>query len=134
MSISTISHAIQSLTITNKRVSKAAAERNELLHSTWQAAHGNIPTEYIVWLEKSSVDNQTNQCTHGWAPTGNACVCHATFIRGQHYSILLALMLDGIIALDIFEGSVTKEKFLQFVEDKLVRISLFVDFRSDIFI
>jgi len=43
-------------------------------------------------------------------------------------------MLDGIIALDIFEGSVTKEKFLQFVEDKLVRISLFVDFRSDIFI
>jgi hypothetical protein len=44
-----------------------------------------------------------------------------TFLRGQRYSILPALMIDGIIALDIFEGLVTKEKFLSFLRTHLVR-------------
>ncbi|THU80351.1 hypothetical protein K435DRAFT_580250, partial [Dendrothele bispora CBS 962.96] len=35
------------------------------------------------------------------------------------YSILSALTHDGIIALDIFEGSVTKEKFLYFLSEQL---------------
>ncbi|TFK78757.1 hypothetical protein K466DRAFT_468528, partial [Polyporus arcularius HHB13444] len=35
------------------------------------------------------------------------------------YSILPALTMDGIIALDIFEGSVNKERFLQFLNNEL---------------
>ncbi|KAI0713719.1 hypothetical protein C8Q76DRAFT_578143, partial [Earliella scabrosa] len=35
------------------------------------------------------------------------------------YSILPALSTDGIIALDILEGSVNKERFLEFLNDQL---------------
>ncbi|KIK76653.1 hypothetical protein PAXRUDRAFT_103740, partial [Paxillus rubicundulus Ve08.2h10] len=35
------------------------------------------------------------------------------------YSVLPALCMDGIIALDIFEGSVNKERFLTFVHQQL---------------
>lgn len=42
------------------------------------------------------------------------------FLRGQQFSILPALTYDGVIALDIFEGSVNKERFIQFVEQQLV--------------
>jgi transposase len=122
VSISTISRAVRSLALSHKRVSKAAMERNELLRATWQAAYGDIPAEYFVWLDESSVDDHTNQRTDGWAPLGRACVRRATFIRGQHYSILPAFTSEGIIALDIFEGSVNKEKFIQFVKDDLVNI------------
>ena len=62
---------------------------------------------------ESRVDDHTNQRTHGRAAVGLACVRRATFIRGQRYSILPALTSDGIIALDIFEGSVNKEKFIR---------------------
>ncbi|KIK81926.1 hypothetical protein PAXRUDRAFT_154919, partial [Paxillus rubicundulus Ve08.2h10] len=31
------------------------------------------------------------------------------------YSVLPALSIDGIIALDIFEGSVNKDRFLAFI-------------------
>jgi hypothetical protein len=64
-------------------VSKAAAERNELLRAAWQAEYGDIPTEYFVWLDESSIDDHTNQCTNGWAMSGLACVHWATFIQGQ---------------------------------------------------
>ena len=52
---------------------------------------------------------------------GRPCVCHAAFVRGQQYSILPALTWEGMIALDIFEGSVNKEHFIQFLNEQLVR-------------
>jgi hypothetical protein len=120
VSISTIFHAVQSLALSRKHVLKAALERNKLLCATWQAEYSDIPADYFVWLDESSVDDHTNQHTHGWAAVGCTCVHHVTFIRGQHYSILPALTLDGIIALDIFEGSVNKEKFIWFLKEDLV--------------
>ena len=106
--------------MTHKHILKTAAERNVLLHVTWQAKYGDIPAKYFVWLDESSVDDKTNQCTDRWAPLGCAYVRHATFIQGQHYSVLPALSADGIIALDIFKGSVNKEHFMQFLNDELV--------------
>ncbi|KAI9059853.1 hypothetical protein FKP32DRAFT_1578970 [Trametes sanguinea] len=50
---------------------------------------------------------------------GQACVRRTTFLRGQRYSVLPALSVDGIIALDIFEGSVNKERFISFVQNDL---------------
>ncbi|TDL24672.1 hypothetical protein BD410DRAFT_719484, partial [Rickenella mellea] len=35
------------------------------------------------------------------------------------YSILPALSLDGIIAVDLFEGSVNRERFVHFLRDHL---------------
>ena len=95
-------------------------ERNKLLGATWQVEHGDIPAEYFVWLDESSIDDHTNQCTNGWAVSGHACGCHAMFIWGQWYSVLPALMSKGYIALDIFEGSVNKGRFIHFLEEQLV--------------
>ncbi|KAJ7870010.1 hypothetical protein B0H13DRAFT_1513247, partial [Mycena leptocephala] len=64
-SLSTISRTIRNLAITNKKVASVAVERNERLRATWQAAHGDIPMEYFVWLDEASVDNRTHQRTSG---------------------------------------------------------------------
>jgi len=122
--ISTISRSLRRLALSHKNLAKAALERNEHLRATWQGVNGDIPKGYIIWLDEASVDNHTNQRDSGWAGLGRACVRRATFIRGQRYSILPTLTCDGIIALDIFEGSVNKEKFISFLED-LVRYLLF---------
>ncbi|KDR74284.1 hypothetical protein GALMADRAFT_43474, partial [Galerina marginata CBS 339.88] len=60
VSLSTISRALHKLALSRKQVSPAAAERNELLRATWQAAYADIPADYIVWLDESSVDDRTN--------------------------------------------------------------------------
>lgn len=120
VSLSTLSRTIRRAALTHKRVAHAALERNELLRATWQAANGELPMEYFVWLDEASVDDRTNQRDSGWAALGRACVRRAAFLRGQRFSILPALTCDGVIALDIFEGSVNKERFIQFVEQQLV--------------
>ena len=118
------------LALSRKQVSPDAAERNELLRATWQAAYADIPADYIVWLDESSVDDRTNQRQMGWAQVGRACVRKEFFVRGQRYSVLPALTCDGYIALDIFEGAVNKEKFLTFLNEQLVCFSLFCIFES----
>lgn len=89
------------MVLTNKQVTNAALEQNELLHATWQVAYADISAKYCVWLDKASINDLTNQRMAGWALMGRVCVCRAAFIHGQQYSILPALTCSSIIALDI---------------------------------
>ena len=41
------------MAITNKQVTNAALERNELLRATWQAAYADIPAEYCVYRHQA---------------------------------------------------------------------------------
>ena len=95
--------------MTHKKVAQEALERDELVQATWVAEYGDVPMDACIWLDESIVDDHTNQQRNGYAACGHACVQRETFICGQRFSILPALSVDGIIALDIFEGSVTKE-------------------------
>ena len=124
VSLATVSRTLCRITLTHKKISSEALERNELLRATWQAAYADIPAECCVWLDESSVDNRTNQCTSGWAEVGRACVRRELFIRGQHFSVLPAFTCDGYIAVDIFEGSMNKEKFIRFLEEQVVSFQL----------
>lgn len=79
--------------------------------------------EVFVALDESAVDGHTGQRRYGRSWIGNPCIRRMSFLRGIHYSILLALTTDGIIALDIVEGSITKEIFLAFLRDQVVRFN-----------
>ena len=71
--------------------------------------------ELFVFLDESAVDGRTGQHTQDWSRMETLCVHHMSFLRGVWYSILPALSISGIIALDIIERSITKEKFLDFL-------------------
>ncbi|KAG2153840.1 hypothetical protein DEU56DRAFT_726321 [Suillus clintonianus] len=42
-----------------------------------------------------------------------------SFVCGQKFSVLPALSVDSVIALDIFEGAVNKEKFIGFLREQV---------------
>jgi len=122
ISIATLSHALTSLEYSCKSLTKVSAERDEELCSVWEIVMSEYTNpEVFVFLDKSAVDGKTVQQSHGWSKVGQPCVCRMTFHRGKRYSILPALMVDGIIGLEIFKGSVTKEKFLSFLRTHIVR-------------
>ena len=124
VSISTISRTLCHLTLTHKAVAKEAMERNEHLHATWQIAMAQYDPCQIVCIDEAGVDDHTNIHRCGWAPIGQACMRWTSFLRGKKYSILPALSLDGIVALDIFEGSVNRDRFIGFLRDHLVRLHI----------
>ena len=115
-----LSRTLACLAVTHKHIVKEASEHNELLHATWQVVMGQYKPGQIVCIDEAGVDDHTNIRRSGWAALGQACVRQTSFLQGQKYSILPTLSLDGILMLDIFEGSVNRECFIQFLQNSLV--------------
>ena len=99
-----------------KFLSHRVVERNEGLQNLWEleVAEFDDP-DFFVFIDESAIDNRTVQRSSGWSLVGGRLVSRCTFLHGKRHSILPALSSDGIIALDIFEGSANKERFLKFL-------------------
>ena len=74
----------------------------------------------FMFADESAVDQQATAQKQGWAPLTSCCVQRQCFIRGQRYSLLPILTLDGLITFKIFEGSVTSEQFVDFLKKFVV--------------
>jgi len=129
--IATISRILAQYELTRKRLHKVAEEWDEELRSIWEAdmAQYQDPDVFVA-LDESAVDIKVLQCRFGRSLAGTPCVQRAAFLRGTRYSVLPALTTQGIIALDIFEGSVTKDRFLAFIREQVVSHNLLkVDYK-----
>src|SRR5688572_11904093 len=76
--------------------------------------------EQLIFLDESAKDDRTISRRYGYSEINTRAVKKVVFIRGKRYTLLPALSLDGIIAVDIMEGSCTKEKFKEFVISQVV--------------
>ena len=85
---------------------KAAQERNERARSSFIAKIGeNYTRDQLIFLDESSKDERSLTCYYGYSSANIRAQKKIVFVRGKRYTILPALTIDGIIALDIIEGS-----------------------------
>ncbi|PPR02227.1 hypothetical protein CVT24_011455 [Panaeolus cyanescens] len=122
----TISATLRRQGFTRKKVSMPALERNEDLRAEYQTNIGeNYAAEQLVFVDESACNRNTTKRLFGWAPTGQRSRRHDYFIRGQRYSILPALSLDGVLHLDVINRSYTQELFDGFIDGLLDNMNPF---------
>jgi hypothetical protein len=71
-------------------------------------------------LDESAKDERSLSRVHGYSLRNTRAQKKVVFVRGKRYTILPALTLDGFVALDVFEGSCDRERFVNFVLDQVV--------------
>jgi hypothetical protein len=132
VSIPTLSRTLRRLLITHKHVSIRALECNNILRSAYMNRIATIVPnpEMFIFIDEATKNKRTTGRPMGWAVVGDRCVQQRCFVRGQRYSILPALTLDGIITYNIIEGSVTAARFLTFLRELVVRLSSHLCFHS----
>jgi hypothetical protein len=74
----------------------------------------------LVFIDEAARNKKNTVRKFGWSLVGRRCVQRRCFVRGQRFSILPALTLDGIIAHNIIPGSVTSIKFVEFLREHVV--------------
>jgi len=84
--------------------------------------------EQLIFLDESAKDDQTISRGYGYSEVNTRAVKKVVFIRRKCYTLLPALSLDGIIAVNIIEGSCTKERFKEFVISQVVITINFIIF------
>jgi hypothetical protein len=124
VSIPTLTRTLRRLLMTHKHVSVRALERNDILRSAYMNMIATVvpDPEMFIFIDEAAKNKRTTGRPMGWAVVGERCVQRRCFVRGQRYSILPALTLDGIITYDIIEGSVTAARFLTFLRELVVRL------------
>ena len=121
VSMATISRFLRSRDFTRKTLARPAMEANEQVRICYQAETSRFTDpDYFVFIDESHVDRKTAHRSKGWSLIGVPPVERSTFLRGVRHSILPALTTEGVVALEIFEGSVNKAKFIQFLRDNVV--------------
>ncbi|KIJ46833.1 hypothetical protein M422DRAFT_226531 [Sphaerobolus stellatus SS14] len=119
LGLATIWKTLTSLGLTRKKLSKAAAERNEADRARSRFQIGAESPERLVFVDESRVDLRTTYRLNGWAPKGERAAVTAKFQRGQGYSLLPALCSEGIIYSEIQKGAYDRPSFLTFIENLL---------------
>lgn len=82
----------------------------------------NYSGDQLIFIDESAKDERTLSRQYGYSLRNTRAVKKNVFVRGKRYTILPALSLDGIIALDIIEGSCDKHRFNQFIMNQVVSI------------
>ena len=105
------------------KLEKHAKERSEILRGHYIMTVGAyFRPEQLIFLDESAKDERTPCRQYGHSPRNQAAIKKVVFIRETHYTLLPALSLDGIIALDVLQGSCTKEQFRNFILAQVVSL------------
>jgi hypothetical protein len=91
-----------------------------------RSAIGRYRIDQLVFMDESSKDEHTSTRFYGYSEINSKAIKKVVFIRGKRYTLLLALTKKGIIAVDIMEGSCTKQRFKEFVISQVVCILLII--------
>ncbi|CCA76208.1 related to transposase, putative-Phytophthora infestans [Serendipita indica DSM 11827] len=71
--------------------------------------------DQLVSVDESSKDGRTLYRRYGWSPRGETAHRTVDFPRGERWSLLPALTIDGYIAKRIVKGSIDGLEFLDFI-------------------
>jgi transposase len=113
--------------ITFKLLRKAAAERDEDLRQEWkQDVNAHFVASQMIFVDETSKDDRTIYRHYGRSVAGNRATISANFVRGERYSMVAALSLDGYEAVHVVPGSVDGEEFLDFIVNDVVRCMFYL--------
>ena len=99
VSLPTLTRTLKRMGFTRKSVSANALERNDLLHAAFMnRVADEVPDpDMLMFVDESARNRRSSQRNTGWSRIGIRCIQRRFFVRGQRYSIVPVLTLDGVI-------------------------------------
>lgn len=113
---STLFDNLRDCGITYKKLQKAAAERDEEARTEWKSeVHNHWVASQILVADETSKDDRTLFRRYGHSVAGQRATTSALFTRGDRYSVIAAMGLEGYIATRVVMGSVDSDEFCDFI-------------------
>ena len=117
----TVHRELERAGVSYKKLKRIALERDEGRRAHFVTRMAKYSAEELGFLDETSKDNQTPTCRFGRSRKGKRAEKKQPFVWGCRTSTEALLTLDGIVAGTVVEGSMTKVKFLEYLEFTVVR-------------
>ena len=116
---STICRMLQIWNNTEK-VQQIALQRSFIMRGDFMAEMSLFSVHQLVWIDETGCDKRNFVRKMGYALRGERPVSTIIMNRGKRISALAAMCSDGVIALELGEGTNNGEKFYEFVPGQLI--------------
>ena len=124
ISVSALHSTLVKVGLTRKLLHKIAIERDEELREQWremQASDDFLDDgSQFVCVDETSKNELTYARKYGRAYSGERAELKDVFARGDRYSLVAALTVDGYIASNAVPGSFDSMDFLEFIQESVV--------------
>ena len=118
---SALHYLIRDAGLTYKLLHKSALECDEEAQKAFQAfIRDHLVADQVITADESSKDDRTIFQQWGQAPRGNQASIDADFVRGERYSIVAAMSVDGYVGTCVVPGSVDGDEFFDFIVEDVV--------------
>lgn len=121
----TIHRELVRANVSTKKLKKIASERNKNLRADFIQRMAQYSPEQLGFLDEVSKDERTSCRRRGRSRKGTRAVKKGVFVRGRRFSAEGLLTIDGMISNTVVEGSMIRNRFLEYLEfDVVSQISL----------
>lgn len=116
----TIHRELKRAHVSTKKLRKIATERNENLRADFIRRMAQYRPEQLGFLDEVSKDERTLARRYGWSAKGKRAVKKGVFVRGRRFSAEGLLTINGMASNTVVEGSMTRHRFLEYLEHFVV--------------
>jgi transposase len=117
----TVYNTIRRGGFSHRKLRLRAAQRDEEDIEAWKADFAErFVASQIISIDESSKDGRNLHRTHGWGLKGQCTIQKITFARGERWSLLPALTIDGYITKRVVLGSIDTLEFNDFILEDVV--------------
>jgi transposase len=109
-----------------KKLKVIAVERNEERHMEFIHKISQYEPEELGFLDETLKNNKTPSRSRGRATQNHHAEMKQVFVRGCRLSATALLTVDGVVASTVVEGSMTREKYVEFLELTVVCDAIFI--------
>jgi transposase len=125
ISRSALQENLEKAGLSRKILQKIAIERNDELRADFRdfienEDHFHGDGSEFVFLDETSKDERSYAQLQGRSLAGERAILKDVFVRGDRYSILAALTLDGYMAVHVEMDAFDSLQFFEFVADEVV--------------
>ena len=102
------------------KLQKEAKERDPILRAAWFRKISKWNASQLVFLDESGFNWKLSRRKHGWGHKGEVIRAKVKTGRADNLSLLPAMTIDGYIACNVYKGGVSKEEFMEFLEQDVL--------------
>lgn len=90
------------------------------MRAHWILKSAGWRAEQLIFLDESGVNSKTGERTRGWGKKGEVVRYKVPAAKGENFSVLPAMTVDGYIVCKVYQGSVNSVTFKAFVTEDLL--------------
>jgi len=103
-----------------KKLKKIVSERKEEGRHDFMNRMAQYSSEELGFIDKTSKNDKTAARSCGRSRKGRRAIMRSQFVHGLRLFATALLTVDGVAASKVVEGSMTRDLYLQFLENHVV--------------